>query len=248
MAYAHYSFDLWMTLIRSNPQYKYERARVIRERYNPAGRTLEEVVAVFRQVDLLANTINERTGRQLRAEELYLWVIGLAAGPLGGIAGPSAGAAISDTAAAEAIAGINPDGLYDEMEAVALAYPPQIYEAATLPTLEKLKRSDVTFSLLSNTAFVKGRTLRKMFKGLGLEGLFAFELFSDEAGLSKPNRAFFQLMLDQVSQTRGPIPLEAIVHIGDNPVADEAGARAMGIPAILINDNRPGIEHLLRLT
>ena len=231
--YLHYSFDLWMTLIRSNPQYKYERARVIRDRYNPAGRTLEEVMAVFRQVDLLANTINERTGRQLQAEELYLWVIGLTAG---------------DTTGAAAIDGVDPVALYDEMEEVALAFPPLIYEPATLPTLERLKGADVTFSLLSNTAFIKGRTLRKMFKGLGLEGVFVFELFSDEAGLSKPNGAFFQLMLDRVAIERGPTPLEMIVHVGDNPVADEAGAQKKGIPAILINDNRQGIEHLLRLT
>lgn len=237
MPYLHYSFDLWMTLIRSNPQYKYERARIIHERYNPAGRTLEEVMAVFRQVDLLANTINERTGRQLQAEELYLWVIGIAAGD-----------AVGAAAGAEAITGIDPERLYDEMEAVALAYPPLIYEEATLPTLEKLKKTDVSFSLLSNTAFVKGRTLRKMFGGLGLEGFFAFELFSDEAGMSKPNGDFFQLMLDQVTAKRGPTPLESIVHVGDNPVADEAGAQKKGIPAILINDNRQGIEHLLRLT
>jgi putative hydrolase of the HAD superfamily len=229
-----------MTLIRSNPQHKYERARVIQDRYNPTGRTLEEVMAVFRQVDLLANTINERTGRQLQAEELYLWVIGLTAG-----AGDPTGAAAIGTSA---IDGVDPVALYDEMEEVALAFPPMIYEPATLPTLERLKRADVTFSLLSNTAFIKGRTLRKMFRGLGLEGVFVFELFSDEAGLSKPNGAFFQLMLERVAAERGPTPLEMIVHVGDNPVADEAGAKKKGIPAILINDNRQGIEHLLRLT
>lgn len=230
MRYLHYSFDLWMTLIRSNPQYKYERARLIQERYNPAGRTLEEVMAVFRQVDLLANTINERTGRQLQAEELYLWVIGLTAGN------------------SDAVACLDPERLYSEMEAVALAHPPVIYGDATLATLKELKTTDTTFSLLSNTAFIKGRTLRKMFPGLGLDGLFDFELFSDEAGMSKPNGAFFQMMLDKVTEQRGPTALRSIVHVGDNPVADEAGAKSKGIPAILINDNRTGIEHLLRLT
>ncbi len=221
-----------MTLIRSNPQYKYERAKVIQERYNPTGKSLEEIMAVFRRVDLLGNTINEKTGGQLRAEELYLWVIGLAAGT------------------EDALNGVEPEGLYTEMEEVVLANPPMIYDTDTVPVLKSLreKAPEATFSLLSNTAFVKGRTLRKVLPGLGLEGMFAFELYSDEAGVSKPNEVFFRLLLETLEATRGPISREDIVHVGDNPIADIEGAQRMGIPAILINSNNQGIEHLLRLT
>lgn len=230
MVYQHYSFDLWMTLIRSNPQYKYERARLVADRYNPAGKSLEDIMAVFRRVDLLGNAINEKTGRQLQAEELYLWVIGL----------------VADTE--QAVAGVDPEALYAEMEEVVLAYPPLIYGPETLKVLLALKTKGATFSLLSNTAFVKGRTLRKVLPGLGLEDQFAFQLYSDEAGLSKPNEAFFQLMLDTLEAKRSPVPREAIVHVGDNPVADIEGAQALGIPSILINSNHLGIEHLLLLT
>lgn len=243
--YKHYSFDLWMTLIRSNPQYKYERARLIQERYNPGRKSLDEIMAVFRQVDVLGNTINEKTGGQLQAEELYLWVIGLAAGA----EDTREGAGLAP-GAEDALRDIDPHRLYDEMEEVVLAYPPLVYGPDTLSVLGTLRERapEATFSLLSNTAFVKGRTLRKVLPGLGLEDLFAFQLYSDEAGLSKPNGAFFRLMLETLAAKRGPVSREDIVHVGDNPIADITGAQQMGIPSILINTNQQGIEHLLRLT
>jgi len=33
--YRHYSFDLWLTLIKSNPGFKAERAHYFFENYNP---------------------------------------------------------------------------------------------------------------------------------------------------------------------------------------------------------------------
>jgi putative hydrolase of the HAD superfamily len=231
-AYRHFSFDLWMTLIRSNPRYKIERAKVIQERYNPLGKSLEDIIAVFRQVDLLANTINERTGRQLQAEELYLWVIGQAGTP-------------------EALTDIDPVALYGEMEAVFLAHPPPVYGPETLPVLRTLRERGHTISLLSNTAFIKGRTLRKVFPALGFD--FDFELFSDEEGVSKPNAVFFERMLELARALRGqavegPLPREAILHVGDNPVADGEGASGVGLPYLLVNSNHQGLEHVLRLT
>jgi putative hydrolase of the HAD superfamily len=221
--YQHYSFDLWMTLIRSNPSYKPERARLIQTRYNPEHKTLEEVEAVFRKVDLLANTINEKTGGQLRAEELYLLVIGL----------------LSEDALRDA----DPDRLYAEMETVALANPPLLYGPETLPALHRLREMvpEATFGILSNTAFIKGRTLKKILPDLGLGDLFAFQCYSDEAGLSKPNPALFRLMLDALPEERR----SRVVHIGDNPIADIAGAEAVGVASILINSNHQRIDEQL---
>ena len=73
--YRHYSFDLWLTLIKSNPAFKTERTRIFFEDYNIAGKSIEEVAAAFRRVDLLGNAINERTGKNIDSDELYLMVI-----------------------------------------------------------------------------------------------------------------------------------------------------------------------------
>ena len=62
--FRHYSFDLWLTLIKSNPAYKPERAGIFYRDYNSLNKSLEEIAAIFRQVDLMCNAINEKTGKK----------------------------------------------------------------------------------------------------------------------------------------------------------------------------------------
>ena len=228
--YSHYSFDLWMTLIRSNPSYKTQRSAYLFEKTNFTGKTREEVLEIFKKVDLMANAINERTGGHIPAEELYLWVIGW----------------IND-GDERIIKTIDFSSVYRDMEEIFLSHPPVLYAEDTLGALENIRReaSDSSFSILSNTAFIKGRTLRKVFPGLGLEGFFDFALYSDEAGMSKPNTALFRLMLDTVAVNKGVADPKGVLHIGDNPVADEEGARTAGIDAWLVNSNGRHISSLL---
>lgn len=233
--YKHYSFDLWMTLIRSNPSFKTERARFFFDRFNERGISMEAVERLFRQVDLLCNAINEKTGNNIDAEEMYLMVIGAM----------NEGSVVNEVGASLKI--VNIDRLYSDMEDLFLAYPPLPYDDRTLPALEALRKHagpSATFSLLSNTAFIKGRTLRKALPGLGLDGVFDFELYSDEAGMSKPNKALFQLMLNTITVNRGDTEPKDIIHIGDNPVADYEGARAAGIEGWLVNSNNRPISSL----
>ncbi len=226
--YKHYSFDLWLTLIRSNPAFKTERAKYFFERFNYNGKSLDQVERVFRQVDTLINSINEKTGKNIAAEELYLLII----------------SAINDLD--DVIEEVDADRLYEDMEELFLAYPPVLYEAQTLEVLHSLKTStQAGFCLLSNTAFIKGKTLRKVFPGLGFTGLFDFYLFSDESGVSKPNKQFFELMLDTVAVNIGITAKEDILHVGDNPRADKEGAITVGIDCFLINSNQQRISDLL---
>ncbi len=227
--YSHYSFDLWMTLIRSNPSYKKERATYLFRKANFKGKTLEAVSEVFRKVDLMANAINERTGGHIHAEELYLWVIGW----------------IND-GDESIIQSIDMGTLYQEMEAIFLSNPPGLYAEDTLKSLLNIREATPasSFSILSNTAFIKGSTLRKILPDLGLGDFFDFQLFSDEAGMSKPNQAFFQQMLDEVFKLRGRLDPRDIVHIGDNPIADVEGASKAGIAQFLVNANHLSIASL----
>lgn len=240
-----------MTLIRSNPRFKTERARFFSERFNQGEISLEAIERIFRQVDLLCNAINEKTGNNIDAEEMYGMVIGLMnageGGPVNAGERDPANTADRGTAnadrAAAALAAVDIAGLCRDMEDLFLTYPPALYDGDTLPALEALRTAagpSVSFSLLSNTAFVKGRTLRKALPGLGLDGWFDFALYSDEAGMSKPNPALFRLMLDTVAVNRGGIDPADVLHVGDNPVADIAGASAAGIDGWLVNsNNRP---------
>lgn len=227
--YKHYSFDLWMTLIRSNPSFKEKRAQYFHTHFNATGKSLAEVTFIFRKVDLMCNAINEKTGRNIDASEMYLMVI----------------LEINQMNPAS-IEQIDPQGLYLEMETLLMQYPPTYYSADTQSVLETLKQQqDCTFNLLSNTGFIRGQTLRKILSDLSLAAFFDFQLYSDETGWSKPNPIFFQLMLSKVEQIGTSITLTDIIHIGDNPVADIVGAQRVGINSLLINSNHLTIKNLL---
>lgn len=226
--YQHYSFDLWLTLIRSNPAFKPERAQHFHRYFNFKRKPLEEIVKVFRQVDTMCNSINERTGGNITAEEMYLMVI----------------SQINDHSID--LKEIDVTALYQAMEDLLMAYPPMMYCDDTLGVLHQLKRERATITLLSNTGFIKGPTLRKVLRGLGLDACLDHQFYSDEEGMSKPNQVFYQRMIDQAMSYHGRnMQLNRIVHVGDNPYADIAGANATGIHSLQINSNELTIKTLL---
>ena len=229
LLYKHYSFDLWLTLIRSNPVFKQERAKYFHQHFNSNRKSLEEVAAIFRQVDLMVNSINEKTGKNIDAEEMYLMVISI----------------INDYATD--FTQVDIDHLYTEMEVLLLENMPVVYCSDSIRVLYELKQSGKsTTSLLSNTGFIKGITLRKILQHLKLADLLDFQLYSDEVRLSKPNLQFFKLMLDAIDRNvHQELELTDIIHVGDNPHADVKGAEAFGIRSFLINSNHLSINDLL---
>ncbi|GEP92604.1 putative hydrolase of the HAD superfamily [Chitinophaga terrae (ex Kim and Jung 2007)] len=228
--YRHYSFDLWLTLIRSNPSFKKERAKFIFDNFNQFQKPLEEAEKAFRRIDLLANAINEKTGKHMDTDELYLMVI----------------SEFNDHQ--YDLQSVDLAALYNEMEQLFFRFMPRVYCNETKKVLETLyKRGDCTISLLSNTAFIKGSTLRQVLQQLEIGSYFKFQIYSDETGMSKPNILLFRKMIDQVAISRNNelIPLQEIVHIGDNNKADIDGANAAGIQSLLINSNNRCISSLL---
>lgn len=218
--YKHFSFDLWLTLIRSNPGFKQQRALYFHQKFNFNNKSLEEVTATFRQVDVMCNLINEKTGKNIDADEMYLMVLSI----------------IND--AHPQVWQIDINQLYTDMEALVFNYMPQVYCPNTMDVLARIKENGQrTANILSNTGFIKGVTLRKVLNQIGMDRYFDFQLYSDEAGMSKPNPGFFNLMLTQLKTYHQHINLENIVHIGDNPIADVGGAASVGIHSRLINSN-----------
>jgi putative hydrolase of the HAD superfamily len=227
--YQHYSFDLWLTLIKSNPEFKIQRAKVFHRDFNASNKSIDEVTKVFRQVDLMCNAVNENTGKNIDSEEMYLMVINL----------------INDNRLN--IRDVDTCKLYLDMEALLFNYLPVLYSPVTIEVLDHLKnKSGGTFSLLSNTGFIKGVTLKKVLSKLKINEYFDFQLYSDEAGMSKPNPAFFELMLQNIKRVNHPkqINLNNIIHVGDNPVTDIEGANAAGIKSMLINSSNQDITSL----
>ena len=229
--YKHYSFDLWLTLIKSNPIFKKERALFFYKHLNADEKSLEEVEMIFRKVDLMSNAINQKSGGNLTAEEMHLMVI------------------YELNGSNSTFENLDIEWLLHEMEQLFFQYIPTIYNAETLSTLCIIKEiPDVSMSILSNTAFIKGATLRIVLEKLGMAHFFDFQLYSDEANLSKPNYDFFALMIEEIYYKRphDNLVFDDIIHVGDNVIADIEGANNLGINSFLINSNHKTIADLLK--
>ena len=215
--------------MESNPDFKTERARYFHQYFNGTAKTIEQVAQTFRQVDLMCNAINEKTGKNIDADEMYLMVISMINN-----FDPS-------------FAAIDIVALEKEMEQLLFNYLPLVYCGETKGMLERLKEADrSTVSILSNTGFIRGATLRKVLNELELGQYLDFQLYSDEENMSKPNPKFFQLMLDRIDRKKhSALELHEVVHIGDNPIADIHGANGLGIHSVLINSNHLTISCLL---
>ncbi len=96
--------------------------------------------------------------------------------------------------------------------------------ADTIPVLDALRARGWRHLILSNHV----PELPAIVAGLGLAPLLDAVLTSAAIGVEKPNPAAFELALERAGRP------ETVWMVGDNPVADVAGAEAVGIPAILV--------------
>ncbi len=226
----HLSFDLWSTLLKSNPEFKLSRAGLFHKKYNPKGFSKDEISSIFSRVGLWGNAINAKTGRSLSSEELYLLVL----------------ATLNGTA--EGFGEINMEELYVETESLFFANHPVFYDSDTADVLWYYYERGFTMNVLSNTAFVKGKTLRHLLAMLGVDKCFSFQLYSDELGCSKPSRKIFDILVKSISDFSGrTYEPRQIIHIGDDLFADIRGAEDCGLRAFQINSNSNCIQDLLSL-
>ena len=217
--YEHYSFDLWLTLIKSNPLFKPARIDYFFENYNFSKKNKIEIKKIFRKVDLMCNLINEKVGKNVDAMEMYLIVLYLL------------------DEKDHDIDAIEMAELYQQMEELVLENIPILLNQNIRPTLMKIREQGATTSILSNTGFIKGTTLRKVLTKLKILDLFDFVIFSDEIDMSKPNDKIYELLYNEVKVLKksNSIKKEKIVHIGDNYTADYLGAKDFGFNAIFVD-------------
>ncbi|MET7000929.1 HAD family hydrolase [Chitinophaga defluvii] len=222
----HISFDLWMTLIRSDPRFKQERALLFRSFF---GLTVPEaqVLSVFRETDLLVNRINEIVGKNILPHEMYLINLNKLGADL------------------EHITVTELDAFYALSEELFFKYAPQLLCAETPLLLEQLKDNGYTLNILSNTGYIPGKTLRKLLHRLELEDQLCFQLYSDETGFSKPAPEMFALMISAAGKLHdGQLNAAQILHIGDNKVADIAGANKAGMQSCLVINYENNLKQL----
>lgn len=111
-----------------------------------------------------------------------------------------------------------------------LRFPPALCPGAA-EAVRALAARGVALGIISNTGRTPGTVLRRFLEGHDLLRYFRAVTYSDEIGRRKPDGEIFRRTLAQLGPELGAVPAE-IAHIGDNPDADVAGARGMGIRAV----------------
>jgi putative hydrolase of the HAD superfamily len=96
-------------------------------------------------------------------------------------------------------------------------------------TLERLEAEGIRRALICDTGFSPGSIVRRLLAEAGLLELLEVQIFSDEAGVPKPDPHVFRLALEGLECST-----EASVHVGDRRRSDVAGARAYGMGSIRI--------------
>jgi putative hydrolase of the HAD superfamily len=213
--YRHLSFDLWLTLIKSNSEFKNKRNLLFKDFFE-INCSIEKVSEVIRHYDVLCNNMNEKTGLNIDTYEMYYLILNVLNVDVNSVE-------------------INTlSQFYNETELLFMQYKPELIYPKIQLLFKEIVNENKTISILSNTAFIKGNTLRKLLKHYELENYFSFQIYSDETGLSKPNQELFQLVFNKINSFK-LLEKNQILHIGDNIIADYNGAKKFGFDALLIN-------------
>jgi putative hydrolase of the HAD superfamily len=116
-----------------------------------------------------------------------------------------------------------------------LTHAPMVVDGG-VEAIRTLADRGLALAIISNTGRTPGTVLRQLLARAGVLDAFAVLAFSDERGVRKPDAAIFRQTLAEAGCAAA-----AAVHVGDDPVNDVAGARAVGMRALhYVPDGRPG--------
>lgn len=219
----HISFDLWMTLIQSHPEFKLKRAQLIIDMFRLKGFQAQEIDSFVRKVDKVFDRKNMISGQKLSANKMYCKVLQKVL--------PKTETVTEDKAI----------DLRKKSDELFVKYSPVFLNDNIKDILFELKESGYTLNLSSNTGFVEGDILRPVLDKMGIFNCFDFLVFSDEINASKPSSHFFEVVHKQSSVSKNEI-----LHIGDNPKADYMGAKSFGFDALLITDDNYTLNDIRR--
>ncbi|MGQ9674999.1 MAG: HAD family hydrolase [Chloroflexota bacterium] len=118
---------------------------------------------------------------------------------------------------------------------ISAAYIEPVFHVAPMrkeglnEVLQELKRQGRRLGLVCNTGRTPGWAVRQLLDSFGVLKYFDAMAFSNEERVRKPAAEIFQRVVNSLG-----VSPETIAHVGDNPVADIAGAKGCGMRAILI--------------
>ncbi len=205
------SFDIWDTLLKSNPVFKDLQIKLFAQKsgFNNIPELLSIKERIDREINRLSETSGKDYGFEYRLKEISKSLLPNNNPP-----------------------DIDFDTTYMEMEELFLSHPPSFIQENLLHILAEIKKKNIHIALLSNTGFIKGYTMRKFLALSGIMEFIDFAVFSNEVGHTKPHPAIFDFLISQCS-----IPAHQILHIGDNMIADYEGAKKNGFKSVFFSKN-----------
>ncbi|WP_312902183.1 HAD family hydrolase [Chryseobacterium taichungense] len=211
--HSHFSFDLWLTLIKSHPEFKAKRVELFSSFFD-IQKPIDEVAKAVKYYDDLCNSINEVIGGNVDTFEIYLLILHALEVDL------------------KQVNKAQLNEFYQKSEDLFLNYKPVVIFENLHHLFDEIKSQGKTINILSNTGFIKGKTMRKFLIGENLDQYIDFHIYSDEINCSKPDPKIFQEVKNLLKNQ--DLDLQQILHIGDNPIADYKGAKDFGFNAHLL--------------
>lgn len=210
------SFDIWKTLLDSNPEFRERRARALRAKLGVENVEIGEFSKTISKVDRELDAQSDKNGIQYGLKERL-------EGIYEQLPSDSRLKSLTDETINE---------IDDEIASLIAIYLPKLMENDLLETLEALKKRDIKVAVMSNTGFVNGRHMRVVLEKLGILPYVDVKLFSNEVGSAKPNKLIFEALLNESGYAASEI-----LHIGDNYEADYQGAENAGLKGLHLTIN-----------
>lgn len=217
----HLSFDLWLTLIKSNPLFKQQRAELIAKQYNPANASVDAVFHIIQCIDRASDRWNEITGNKLPTERMYHAILKRLGYQT---------SFINNTLLTD---------IKQQVNELFYKYPPCLLNSNIHVMLAELKNEGYSMNISSNTGFIEGCYVQIVLSMLQIDQYFNFTIYSDQINASKPSSQFFEAVFARVKCKK-----HQVLHIGDNPKADVAGAKDFGFLALLIENRNYSLDFI----
>lgn len=214
------SFDIWLTLLKSNPDFKHHRNENLRQTFAPEM-PFESFDGLLRTYDRQADHLAEESGEDydfIRRLKLMFR---------------------EQNIPHEAE---DPRFLHclQVQEELVEEFPPRPYTQRTPDLLHAISHY-IPLAVTSNTGMLPGPLMRRLLATAGYGDSFTVHTFSDEVAASKPSVKIFKATLAGLGT-----PASNTVHLGDNPRADILGGANAGMLTVLVNqENAPSIETAL---
>ena len=219
----HISFDLWLTLIKSHPEFKEKRARFLHNEFNPKGLTVGEIMGIVQRTDIVSDRLNEITGLKVPTDQMYQRIL---------IQLGNTPHSITDKLFNQ---------IKSKVRELFMDNLPGFLNSSIKPMLETLNNEGYILNISSNTGYIEGRTIVETLVALDISEYFVFCIFSDEIGASKPSFRFFEKVFEKAN-----VEKTEVLHVGDNFKADYQGALKFGFKALHIKNQQYTINDIKR--